>query len=129
MIDKIIEQSMVDSPEFFRTGSLSRKYQIRDLAKGMMIYGWVCSECDEEWIFTLEFHVNRDVGSHMGYGRAENSIEIARRVAKAGKILDDVELLCGNCHKLADIRDRTGKRGMMMYEAGKLLENEPEEFW
>jgi hypothetical protein len=83
----------------------NRKYRTKLLAKALVIYSSKCQDCNNEDYRVLQFHhVN-------GNKQKENKISVLRRIVNANIIIEDIRLLCANCHIIADLNDGTSQRG------------------
>lgn len=95
------------------------------LYKAFCIYDSCCQLCDEKNIIVFQWH-HRD-GNRKGHN--ESNISVAKRVVKANRRLEDVMLLCANCHTLQDLADKTSIRSSRLVEVAKLFgvdkENRP----
>ena len=79
-------------------------------ARALFIYGGRCRKCKTSKLKLLQFH-------HKKGGMKEHYYAVIRRVLNAGEVLDDVSLLCANCHIEQNYDDGTvGKRKMDMVE-------------
>lgn len=67
--------------------------------RALLIYGSKCQECKNSDERLLQIHHKNGKGE-------EKSRETYRRIEKSGH-QEDLELLCSNCHILANIRDGT----------------------
>lgn len=72
------------------------------IRKSLKIYGKRCQICGNSDTLVLQWHHRQR--------RGENMDSTCRRVAKYGDLLEDVMLLCSNCHIRQDIIDGTGRR-------------------
>ncbi len=72
--------------------------------KAMSVYGNKCGACDNNNLILLQWHHRN------GNVPRERTRAVIRQVIEQGR-LDRYELLCSNCHILADIRDDTNIRG------------------
>ncbi len=83
-------------------------YRIRLWKQVLDIYNWECQNCKHDDIRTFEIHhVNGDRGN-------KGTVTYLREIRDAGKMLEHLELLCRNCHILADLRDGTCLRGRVL---------------
>lgn len=78
-----------------------RKFKLRHKLEVFDIYNNKCNNCGETRKILLQFHHTK------GKKNKETLTVLSRRIAKANKKVDDIELLCANCHILANIRDGT----------------------
>lgn len=88
-------------------------YRARNHFEALKIYDFKCQDCRCNDIIILEFHhIN---GAPLINGRREKADTMHNKIRKIGKKLDDVQLLCKNCHEYADIRDnRRGIQRLMI---------------
>lgn len=84
----------------------------KKIYKALSIYGFKCQECGEEDIVLLQWHHRNGRENY----KLDDYRKIIIRVIKAGKKLDDVMLLCPNCHFYQDIIDGTSKRGFRIMD-------------
>ena len=101
----------------------SERAQLKALLNAYLTYGFGCQECGEDNPRLLSFH-------HIEGRENEYKDQIFRIIRARGK-LSEVELLCANCHILADIRDGTNTKGIRIVRAMEefaIGENTPE-FW
>lgn len=81
----------------------------RKIMEALRMYDYTCSMCGENNLLLLQWHHRK--GRHR---KNENMDAACRMIARAGTRLDDIVLLCSNCHILADVQDKTGKRSTRM---------------
>ena len=67
------------------------------------IYGNDCDHCGNNDLRVLEWHHRK--------GSRGCKIRIYRTIPAYQKRFDDIELLCSNCHIIADLKDGTSARG------------------
>ncbi len=84
------------------------EYQKNLRKHALHIYDWKCQECGIDCIIVLQWH-------HID-GNNEFTRKTLTDIIKANKKLDNVQLLCANCHILADLRDGTSNRNLGLLE-------------
>ena len=82
--------------------------------KALYIYNMKCGNCGMNNILLLSFHNSKGT---------ESNEKITNMILKEGK-MDNIELLCANCHILADIRDGTDKKLRIRKKIIELLTEE-----
>lgn len=93
-----------EDPEFReRNIKNQRKRRFSQYIKAVKIYGSKCQECSNEDIRLFQFHHKY---GKSGKGKREHTHAVISRIIRKGKQVD-IELLCANCHILADLRDGT----------------------
>jgi len=76
----------------------------------MQFYGLECQICGYSDARCLQFHhINGD-----GHSVSRRN-EVVAKILKAREPLDDVMLLCANCHIIQDLKDGTSKRGSAIH--------------
>ena len=91
-----------------------RKSKMKFLRLALQVYGNRCQECGHTDIRVLEWHhTANDPDKNSTAGRQYADIST---VAQSGRKIKGFQLLCANCHILADHRDGTSVRGKMLKE-------------
>lgn len=86
-----------------REQKLARIRIAKNFYKATKIYGFKCQNCGNKDFRLFEFHHVNGQETKIN----EDYSSITRRIIKANKKLTDLQLLCANCHKLANLRDGT----------------------
>jgi len=102
---KIKNKQKVKKEEYRKYG---KSYEERVIYKTLEIYDFQCQNCGETNWSLLNFH---HVNGRNDQNKNENMIQVSKRVCKKGKQLKEYQLLCCNCHRLADLRDGTNNLG------------------
>jgi hypothetical protein len=79
-----------------------RKSRAKKFLKAYIIYGMNCDHCGEKDFRLFEFHHKNG-----NPGRKEDHTSLLGRIIRNKKPLSDIELLCSNCHILANIKNGT----------------------
>lgn len=89
--------------------SRSKRYHARTLLNALNIYGCRCQHCGNDDITVLQWH-------HCGgrKGKSDQRAKLLLRIVKVGRIIEDVMLLCANCHIHQDIKEETSIRGNIL---------------
>lgn len=104
-----------ENKDQYNTG-YRRRYKNK-LRKALEIYNNKCQECGVDNIIILQFHHIKGRGN-------EQTASVIGRIVKENGVLSDIDLLCANCHILADIRDKTGVKGLALTRLRDELNNE-----
>ena len=98
----------------------SRDQKNRDLLlkQALSVYDYKCELCNNDDIVVLEFH-HRD-----GSGKQDNYKQMLKRIISNKNKLDNIMLLCANCHIHQDLIDGTGQRGKVSNRIINLLKEE-----
>ena len=98
----------------------TRKYQERRILQAIDIYGERCQMCGNDNPVLFQFHhIN---GKRVP--RKDRQNMAVRAIITAGEQLPDIQMLCSNCHIIADLEDGTNTRGRLIRRA--LAEREPQ---
>jgi hypothetical protein len=131
---KLYKRKRREDPEFkLREKEIARRYRIRNrekliardkekrslfLQQALDIYGSKCKQCNNKDIIVLEFH-------HIdGSGKEDNRKQLLKRIVDSGHKLDNIMLLCANCHIHQDLIDGTGRRGRVSSRIANALKEE-----
>lgn len=79
---------------------------IYNLKRAIEIYGNICNRCGSTDIVTFEWHHIKRTS------KFENTSTIIRKIAQNNCKLDNIILICSNCHMYENLKSGTGKQGI-----------------
>ena len=82
-----------------------RDYVRKKRRKALAIYNNQCQECGETHPLLLDFHHIKDAPENY------RGKQLIFYIAKRNEQIPSIQLLCANCHKLANIRDNRRYKG------------------
>ncbi len=93
-----------------------RQRDNQTIYSAFIIYGCECQSCKQKDIVVLQWHHrNGNRKTHK-----ESNIDVSKRVVKENKKVDDIMLLCANCHTHQDLADGTSKKASRLQEIAEL---------
>ena len=93
----------------------TKYYKTLLIKEALKIYDLQCQNCDYTDISVLQWH------HRFSQKRRETTLSVVLRINKINKKLEDVMLLCSNCHIKYDLIDNTSNRGSLMLQIAKEL--------
>ena len=88
------------------------RYRAKILYEAYRIYGFKCQRCEFDNPIILEFHHINGIENSSDC----STQDVLLRIIKENKIIDDVELLCPNHHKLSHISKNHFKKRVFEYK-------------
>lgn len=109
-------QTVLAEKQTSRYYSVQRPRDNQAILEALKIYEGKCEVCGWDDVVILQWH-------HRGGDRKthnESNVDVSKRVVEAGRQLEDVMLLCSNCHIYQDLEDGTSNKSSRMMEIAEL---------
>lgn len=87
--------------------------EVRQRAKVVEIYDNKCCMCGSNDIASFQFHHTNGVGGAENRKLHNRSRQVVKRILDKGSKLEDIKILCANCHIKADLLDGTNRIGSL----------------